>query len=292
MIKSMTSFARTSLTAKEDGWVVEIRSVNHRFFEFSVRTPSSLSSLEAKIREFVQGKIKRGKVTLNISQDNGAKKHDQLFVDEEAAKFYTKSVQELKKKFKLEGELLIGDLLKMPGLFTTEPQAVNPEKVWPSLKRAIDKTLTDALKARSIEGAKLAKDMTSRLDTITKSAKAIERLAKNRTSKVFAKISEKVDALIGDKDLDADRIHREVAFMAERTDITEELVRLDSHLSLFKEKLKEDKEVGRELDFICQEMNREINTISSKSQLFEIATEVIAVKGELEKIREQVQNIE
>lgn len=292
MIRSMTAFARVNIPAKDQNWAIEIRSLNHRFFEFSTKLPSSLSSLEGQLKELVQNEIKRGKVMVSVSQESSEKVVKSLSVDEDVLKGYLTSLRKLKKAHSLEGEVSVSDVLKLPGVFTSESKQESVVKQWPSLKRVVRTALNEAVKAKIVEGAKLAKDIHDRLSKIKKVVEKVEKLGEGRSQKVYKKLNEKVSKLLTDKVKDEDRLYREVALIAERSDITEEVVRLRSHIDLFLSRLTKKGEVGRELDFLCQEMNREINTIGSKAQLFEIATEVVGLKGELEKIREQVQNIE
>ena len=277
---------------REGGWGVEIRSLNHRYFEFSLKIPPALGALENRIRDLAQALMRRGKVTVAINQDTAGDKKSRLSIDEEAVRFYLSSLAKVKKKFKLQGDLSVADLLKFPGLFSGEESGTDPEKAWPVLKKTLTQALDSAIKAKQLEGQKLSKDIEERLAAVTKAVGAIEKLAAGQTERVYKKLSERVTVLIGDKTMDPERMEREVAFLAERNDITEEIVRMKSHLDLFKKRLRGDGEVGRELDFLCQEMNREVNTMTSKAQHFEISTEVVFVKGELEKIREQIQNIE
>ena len=292
MIKSMTAFARLKGSAKEGGWEVEIRSINHRYFEFSVRTPPGLSGLEAKIRELVQSQIARGKITVVLGQEASADAMDPVQLNETAVEFYMSSIQKLVKKYKLNNSFSASDLIRMPGVFSEAPRKTDPEKEWPSIKKVLIRALEQTRKSKQLEGGKLAADIAGRLQKIEAAVRKIESLAGGESQRAFKRIQERVENLFQDKEKDLDRYYREAAFLAERCDVTEEVVRLRSHLDLFKRRLHEDHEVGRELDFVCQEMNREANTMASKSQLFEISTEVVQVKGEIEKIREQIQNIE
>lgn len=292
MARSMTSFARAAGSSHENHWAVEIRSVNHRYFEFSVKLPPVLSALEGQIRDRVKEELKRGKITAQISRDGDSAKDRRLAFDEEAVAYYLKGLQKLKKKFKLAGDITANDILRFPGIFTNEEAQGDPEAHWPAVKKVLGKALAETLKARELEGGKLAQDILERLDAIDAAVKKIEKAAKSEPERIRGKLQERVEQLLADRARDADRLEREVAFLAERCDITEEVVRLKSHLALFRSRLKADGEMGRELDFLCQEINREINTMGSKSQLFEISTEVVFAKGELEKIREQIQNIE
>ncbi|MCI0596976.1 MAG: YicC family protein, partial [candidate division Zixibacteria bacterium] len=271
---------------------VEIKSLNHRYFEFSLRLPPPLSSLENRIRDLVQSRIGRGKVMVAVSHDvqNGTEKA--ISLDESALRFYTSAVQKLKKKYRLQGELTVSDLLKLPGIFTVEQAGEDPERVWAGLKKILEQAVAGAVRSKESEGKRLAADVEKRLTKIEASVRKIETLALGRAEHIYRKLSERIDALLARKEADTERVHREAAFLAERSDITEEMVRLRSHLKVFKQRLAGARDVGRELDFLCQEMNREINTVASKAQMFDISSEVIFVKGEIEKIREQIQNIE
>ncbi len=291
MIRSMTAFSRAVLSSKKGAWTVEIRSLNHRYFEFSVKMPQPFAVLESRVRDLVQSGMRRGKVTVSISQERLEDRRE-MKVDDEAVRFHLETLGKLKKKFKLAGEISLEQVLKLPGIFAAADEAPDPESVWPEIKKAVLKALEQADHSKQQEGAKLARDIEKRLTSVTEAVGKIQKYAASRGDAVFSRLQAKVEALLGEKMKDLERVEREVAFLAERSDITEELVRIKSHIDLFRKKLKQDMEVGRELDFICQEMNREANTMGSKSQFFEISTEVVFVKGELEKIREQIQNIE
>ncbi len=292
MIRSMTAFARISAAGSLAGWTVEVRSINHRFFEFSLRVPPVLADFESEIRDKVQQQIRRGKVSVSISRNGEEERPKEISLNESAIKVYMAALAKLKKRFKAGGEISSSDLLKLPGVFTVRMPEENPRQIWARieklLRQAVDKTLT----AKELEGKQLAKDIQQRLAGITKAVAKIEGLAKDQPARLEKRLAERMAVLLGDKGMDPERLHREAALLAERTDITEEVVRLRSHLELFGKRLQGTGEVGRELDFLCQEINREINTMGSKAQLFDISREVVFLKGELEKIREQIQNIE
>lgn len=293
MIRSMTAFARSPDTGAGKGWEIEIRSVNHRFFEFSFKAPSNIASYEARIKAIAQTKLRRGKVMISISSSSGeddwAKK---VTIDETLVSSYLNAVSALKEKMKLSGELSLRDILMLPKVFSTEREEELTEELWQPLEREVKAALDIMVENRQTEGRKLADDMRARLASIEKACAAVRALSAGQSGRIMSRLSERIQALLKDKEMDQDRLYREVAFLVERGDITEELVRLESHLRLFHDRLDSDQEVGRELDFLCQEVNREINTLGSKSQVFDISTEVIHMKTELEKIREQVQNIE
>ncbi len=292
MVRSMTTFARSSQRAKSGNWVVELRAVNHRYFEFSMKLPSALNPHEGELRERVHARIKRGKITVDINvEDDGNKK---IVLNEKVVDAYLSVARRLKKQNGLGGELKVSDLVGLPGIFTVEKNTLHSAKDLKTIEKVLDQTIERAIKVKEAEGRKLAKDILARLQTITAALGKIEKESTGAPEAIYQKLSARLDRLLLEREKDPDRLHREVAFLAERSDITEEVVRLKSHFGAFRERLDSAKtgEIGRELDFLCQEMHREINTIGSKSQLFEISGEVVFIKGELEKIREQVQNIE
>lgn len=294
MIRSMTAFARVCGTGKEESVCsVEIRSLNHRFFEFSLKAPPGIYPLESRIREVFQEKVRRGKISVSIGL-MGQEDERPLGVDEALVQVYLKAAQDLKKKFGLQGELSIHDVLALPRVLSTEKRVEDTDYLWKRLEPVLLQAIKVLVKAKEAEGKVLASDIRSRLDEIAEAVRKVEKLTEGSSKRLYKKLSERVLALVGDAALDSERLHKEVAFLAERADVTEELVRLKSHLVTFKKRLddKEGGELGRELDFLCQEINRETNTLGSKSQMVEISSEVIFMKKELEKIREQVQNIE
>ncbi len=279
MTRSMTAFGRAGSPVRQGNWNIEVRSINHRYFEFSLKISPAFSALENRVRERVQSIMRRGKVTVAISQDLSGGRSQQISIDEQAAAFYLDSVRKLKKKFKLAGEVSVSDLLKLPGIFGGEESPVDPEKSWSQLSKVLNRALEEAVSAKQFEGKKLAKDIEGRLEVITKAIGKIEHYAANTSERILKKLKDRLTDLLKESTLDPERVHREAAFLAERIDITEELVRMKSHLELFSRRLKSDGEIGRELDFLCQEMNREVNTMGSKSQFFEISTEVVLIKG-------------
>ncbi|HTL47259.1 MAG TPA: YicC/YloC family endoribonuclease [Verrucomicrobiae bacterium] len=289
----MTAFARiTGSGREEENWLVEARSLNHRFFEFSLKSPSLIYPLEVRIRDFFQEKIQRGKVSVCISQANQDENEQVLNIDENVVEFYLNAARELGKKYHLQDDLSLRDVLALPKVFSPDKKSADQEQIWKRLEPVLIKTRKALLKAKETEGEVLAADMVQRLDQIGKTVRKIEKQSVGSSKRLHSKLTARLAQLIEEKDLDQERVSREVAFLAERCDITEEIVRLKAHLDVFRDRLKSEGEMGRELDFLCQEINREVNTIGSKSQVFEISSDVIFIKKELEKIREQVQNIE
>lgn len=247
---------------------------------------------EAQIRPLVQGAMRRGKVSLNISEEGRNGEQVAYELDQEQVRAYLASAKKIKGKFKLQGELCVEDVMKLPGVVKEKVVADALVWNWTKLNALIKKGLDKAIFHKEEEGKKLAKDFRMRLGKIAKTTQSIEEMVKGNTKVYFEKLKARLQELLGSEKMDEDRLYREVALLAERSDITEEVVRMKSHLEIFEKWLSRDGEIGRELDFLCQEMNREANTMASKAQLFEVSQEAIAIKSEIEKIREQVQNVE
>ncbi len=293
MIRSMTCFSRGSRNLAGRTWNFELKSVNQKYFELSLRIPQMLMAYETEIRNLVHLSIERGKVSLNISDVENSNGEARQVLNQVQIDYYLNASEKLRKDHGLSGELQVSDLLRLPG--TIHDAASEAKKVeWKELEKALQVLLKDALIHREDEGKRLAADMTERLATVQKLVAKIEAAAKKNVRHSYDALKKRMLEILRDSGAssDPDRIYREAAILAERSDITEEVVRMKSHFALFTGKMKLATAVGRSLDFICQEMNREANTMGSKAQLFEIAKEVIQLKSEIEKIREQVQNIE
>jgi uncharacterized protein (TIGR00255 family) len=288
----MTAFARVSLPLGGKRWVIEVRSLNQRYFELSLRLPPAMFPLESQARQLIQSVMRRGKVSLNISEEGRNGEPLVYELDQDQIKAYLASSRKIKNKFKLEGKLTVEQVMRLPGVVREKAGTTEPSWYWTKLSGLLKKALGKAVHHKEEEGKKLAEDFRCRLERIGTTTERIESLVRGNQKAYFEKLKTRLKDLLGDEKIDEDRLHREVAFLAERSDITEETVRMKSHLELFKKWLGRQGEMGRELDFLCQEMNREANTMASKAQLFEVSQEAIAIKSEIEKIREQVQNVE
>jgi uncharacterized protein (TIGR00255 family) len=287
----MTGFGRAVGPQKNGGWSVELRSLNHRYFELSMKAPPSLYAVEDRIRELCQNRIKRGKLTVSISETEPAEL-EELALDEKVLRFYLTAIQRVQRRFRLAGDLSAGDLLTLPRIFSVEKKAVEPEKLWRSLRPSLEKALEGLVYSRAREGKALQRDILLRLKKIETGLAEIEQRVKRLPQEHYARLKQRIQEMLQEKVTHEERLWQEAALLAERADVTEEVVRLKSHLRLFREKIGEGEEVGKELDFLLQEMNREANTLSAKGQDFGISKEVVTIKAELEKIREQIQNIE
>lgn len=290
MIRSMTGFARAASPQKKGGWSVEIRSLNHRYFDFSLKAPPYLYGLEDRIREVCQSRIRRGKVMVNINelQTSGL---EEVVLDEKVLRFYLSALRKIQRRFQLKGPPSLSDLLALPRIFSVEKRQGAPDKLWPSLKLPLEKALEFLLESRTREGKTLTQELLNRILGIEKRLAHIEARSKKLPQEYYGKLRERIREFVNGEVAQNERVCQEAALLAEKADITEEVVRLKSHLRLFREKIAKEEEIGKELDFLLQEMNRETNTLSAKGQDFGISKEVVSIKAELEKIREQVQNI-
>jgi len=291
MIKSMTGFGQVRRTVGSWQTSVEIRSWNHRFFECTTRLPAALSSYDEKIRDLIRAAVKRGKIAVSISF-RGQDGSTQLVLDDKKIGLYVRTVRKLQKKHGFKEPLSINALLAVPGLLTASPKEELEESEWRLLVRVINDATQKLTAAKLKEGRALSLDLAKRISAIEKDLKSIEAIRSQVTAKLLERLKARVSSAAEAVQIDPKRLEQEVVMLADRSDITEELVRARHHVDSFRHSLESAEEVGKKLDFISQEIQREINTIGSKAQDVEIGDRVIRVKSELEKIREQIQNVE
>lgn len=289
-MKSMTGFGKSESATKYGKIVIEARSENHRFMDVKIQLPESALSIEPELAEQVKKVIMRGKVRVTVAIEGIRNNASSLNM--EIARESKKTLEKLKKELHIEEEIRLEHLLALREIFSSEQSpALNRNQI-----REIKKTLNQAVRklddTRKSEGNKLEKDLSQRIRKIERLTQKIETKRKEFMKNASAKLKERVEKLLEDSQIDEGRLYQETAFLAERSDITEELVRLKAHIGKFRETLRQAGSVGKELDFLLQEMNRESGTISAKSKDAEISHFIIEFRSELEKIREQVQNIE
>ena len=289
-MKSMTGFGKSETETKSGKISVEARSENHRFLDVKIQLPEYAVSTEPELSEYVKKIIRRGKVRVTVSIEG--KRQDSSALDLDAARESKKTLEKLKRELGIKEDVRLEHLLSIREIFPSESQsALNRGQV-----SALKKTLTASIKklddTRKAEGAKLEKDLKQRIGKIDRLTRKISSKRKEYMKSASLKLKERIEKLLEDNQIDEARLYQEVAYLAERSDITEELVRLTAHVGKFKETLRQSGSVGKELDFLLQEMNRESGTISAKSKDASISHITIEFRSELEKIREQVQNIE
>lgn len=292
MIKSMTGYGRGCVKENGRSFTVEIKSVNNRYLDVYIRLQRQISALEDRIRKYVSTRISRGKVDIYISQDKFSEEDIEINLDENVARAYYNSLCTLKEKFKLKDDITLSMLVDIPDVLKIEKKEEDKEEIWKVIHKATDEALNMFVDMRSSEGLKLSKDISERCDFIQEKVVEIEEKCPVVVDEYRERIRERVSEYLKEIEIDESKLLNEVAFFSDKVNITEEIVRLKSHLVQMKKTLTIEEPVGRKLDFLIQEMNREINTIGSKSSDLFITNLVVDIKSELEKIREQVQNIE
>ncbi|MDR3564862.1 MAG: YicC family protein [Negativicutes bacterium] len=294
MLKSMTGFGRGEFLDAEHRFIVEIKAVNHRYNEIVIRMPKNLGSLEDKIRRSVANTLVRGRIDIFITVDEYGQRGRAVRVDKELAIAYHKALKELGDLFSLNAGDNIYHIARYPDVLKVEEVADDVSLLWSKLSQAVDAAVNNLMTMRLAEGENIQKDMLERIDNLADHVRFIEerapRIAEEYREKLLGRMRELL-ATIG-AEPDQARLLQEAALYADRTSITEELVRLGSHLKQLRDTLLSSDAVGRKLDFIIQEVNRETNTIASKANDSAVANVVLEIKSEMEKVREQIQNIE
>ncbi|MHB8174772.1 MAG: YicC/YloC family endoribonuclease [Nitrospirota bacterium] len=288
MIKSMTGFGK----GEGGGFVVEMRSVNHKFLDIAPRLPKSLSPLEARLKKAVGERFSRGRIDVFVTSGGSEEGPKALKLDIQAAKQYIGLLSELKSQFGLSGEVDLNMVGSLKDIIIFQEETGDLEAVWSSLEAPLKEAMNALERMRAEEGVNLDADIRSRALSISLGLDEVAKRSPEVVKEYQAKLKDRVEKLAQGVELDGDRLAQEAALMADRCDITEEIVRGKSHLAQLHKMLDEGGPVGRKMDFLIQEINRELNTIGSKASDFEIARRVIEMKSEMEKIREQVQNIE
>lgn len=293
MIKSMTGFGRCEYAKGERRFVVEMKGVNHRYLDVNIRMPKKLNFFETAIRNLLKQSVQRGKVDIFISYEDLSESQVALKYNETLAGEYLRYFHEMEESFGLENDIRVSTLSRCPEVLTMEEQAVNEEELWNELKQALDGAIRQFVETRGTEGENLKKDLIEKLDGMVKLADQIEERSPQILSEYRQKLETKVKELLADTQIEEGRIAAEVVMFADKICTDEEVVRLRSHILHMKETLQSDESgIGRKLDFIAQEMNREANTILSKANDLETSNIGIDLKTEIEKVREQIQNIE
>lgn len=290
--RSMTGFGAGEITTAAGRYGVEMRSVNHRFCEVVIRMPRDLSPLEDRVRTIVQGRVLRGRIDVAIVRDDYGRRPRTVKTDVDLAKAYVTALDGLRQALPVAGSVDLSLLLSLPDLVKIEEEKEDVEASWPAVESGVGAALDRLLAMREAEGARLGADLVARLSRMERTAEAIAARAPQVVEDYHARLGRRVQELAGGVAVDPGRLATEVALFADRSDITEELTRFRSHLVQFRTTLAGSGAIGRTLEFIVQEMGRETNTIGSKANDLEITRHVIAIKGELESLREQIQNVE
>ncbi|HIX99577.1 YicC family protein [Faecalicatena contorta] len=293
MIKSMTGFGRCELSDGERKFTVEMKGVNHRYLDVNIRMPKKLNFFETSIRSLLKQSVSRGKVDIFITYEDLSEGQAVLKYNASLAKEYMESLREMEEQFGLENDVRVSTLSRYPEVLTMEEQALDEEEIWNCLKKAMEGAISQFVETRTLEGENLRRDIIDKLDGMAELVEFIEVRSPKIIAEYREKLEEKVRELLADTQIDDSRIAAEVVIFADKICTDEEVVRLKSHISHMKDVLLSDEAgIGRKLDFIAQEMNREANTILSKANDLEVSNRGIDLKTEIEKVREQIQNIE
>ena len=292
MLKSMTGFGRSEIANESQKITVEMKAVNHRYCDINIKMPKKLSIFEAGIRNLLKKYIQRGKVDVFITYEDYTENNMVLKYNEELAAEYVRVLQKMGEQLGIENDVRVSALSRYPDVLTLEEQTVDTDELWGVLEEALHKASEQFVEARLIEGENLKNDLVGKLDGMLEDVDFIEKRSPEILTEHRQRLEAKVKELLGDSTIDESRIVTETTIFADIICVDEEIVRLRSHITSTRNALIEGDSIGRKLDFIAQEMNREANTILSKANDLEVANRAINLKTEIEKVREQIQNIE
>lgn len=292
MIKSMTGFGRAEFADEKRKFTVEIKSVNHRYLDVNIKMPKKLNFFESAIRTLLKEYIERGKVDVYITYEDYTEDNFSLQYNSGLAAEYLKYLNQMAEEFKLDNDIRVSTLSKYPDVFVMEEQTPDEKELWSGLEKALRMACEQFVTSRIKEGEHLKRDLIDKLTNMLSYVDFIEERSPEILKEYRGRLEDKVKELLGDRQIDDARIATEVTIYADKICVDEETVRLRSHIETAKETLTNGGSVGRKLDFIAQEMNREANTILSKANNLEISDTGIDLKTDIEKVREQIQNIE
>lgn len=292
MIKSMTGFGRCELSNEKRKITVELKSVNHRYLDVNIRMPKKLNFFESAIRTLLKEYMQRGKVDMFISYEDYSEQTLAVKYNATIAKEYLTYLQQMADEFNLENDIRVSSLSRYPEVLTMEEQSADEDELWSDLSQAIREACTQFVATRTTEGEHLKQDLVEKLHHMRDNVDKVEQRAPQIIAEYRSKLMEKVNELLDDTQIDEARLSTEIVLFADKICTDEETVRLKSHITSMLNALERSEGIGRKLDFIAQEMNREANTILSKSNDLETSDIAIELKTEIEKVREQIQNIE
>lgn len=288
----MTGYGRSQKILNGRDILVEIRSVNHRYYEYSSRVPRTFSYIDEKLKGLLKTGISRGKVEVAVTINNIEGKDSEIAINKGVAEGYVNALRSVSKELGLEDDLSLSKLIKLPDIFNIQKTPDDEEQVWNDVSEVTKEALERFVEMRKVEGERLRNDVIQKADAILEMVGRVEKLSPQTVENYRNRLYKKLSEILEDKNIDEQRILTEAAVFSEKIAVDEETVRLRSHISQLKTMLDADEAVGRKLDFIVQEMNREVNTIGSKAQDLNVTKIVVDMKAEIEKIREQIQNIE
>lgn len=292
MIKSMTGYGRAQQLVDGMNITVEIKSVNHRYFEFTSKLSRTYGFLDEKLKSFFNGRLTRGKMECFVQIEAVEEPDTVISLNHSLVKGYIDAYKELAETYGLENDIKVSDISRVGDIFAVRKQAADEDRIWAAVSVVAEAALNGFVSMREREGARLRDDVLSRLDEIIKNVEFIEERSPRTVAEYNEKLLGRLRELLNDTHIDEQRILTEAAIFADKIAVAEETVRLRSHISQLRMFLDSSEAIGKKMDFLIQELNREANTIGSKAQDVEIARRVVSIKAEIEKIREQIQNIE
>lgn len=292
MLKSMTGYGRCEAVTDGKKILVEIKSVNHRYSDYNIKVPRHLGYMEDKIRKYVSKSVTRGKIDIYVNVDYFETADKEITLNKELAKSYIDALFELRDEFKLTDDITVTSVARNGEIFKSERIEEDEEALWQSVSEVLETALSDFVAMRAREGKRIEKDLCERIAYMRTLADAVDKRSPQTVSEYKERLYEKIKEILDGREIDEGRILTEVAIYADKVAVNEETVRLNSHFDEFDEIIASGEPAGRRLDFLIQEINREVNTIGSKASDIEIAKTVVTLKGEIEKLREQIQNIE
>ena len=291
MIKSMTGYGRANQEIDFRKYQVEIKSVNHRYLDISVRLPRELNYMEDYIKKAISAKIKRGKIDVFITFEDDSKEGKKIKINTQLAKNYIAELRKLANEENLLTDIQITEIAKYPDVLSIQ-ENLDDKKIKIELLKVVEEATDKLINMRKAEGEKISEDLNKRLDIIQEKINELDKFSTGLIEEYVVKLEERIKQILKEQEIDKNRLAQEVVIYADKCSIQEEITRLNSHIAQFKNILQSDDAVGKKIDFIIQEMNRETNTIGSKSSSLDVTNGVIDMKTEIENLREQVQNIE
>lgn len=292
MIRSMTGFGRSKYECNSREYIVEIKSVNNRYSDITIKMPRSISCLEEKVRKQISNNIARGKVDVFITFNNYSEKGKTIKINSELAKQYIKELKALAEETNIIDNVNIVDISKYPEVLNLKLDDEDTDEIWSELQIALNEAINNFVSMRGTEGAKIKEDLETRIKTIEEKIEKASLASKNLVNEYKDKLEKRINEMLKTAVVDETRLAQEVVIYSDKCSVEEEITRLKSHISQFLELLNNQGAIGKKLDFIIQEMNRETNTMGSKANCLELTNYVVDMKTEIENIREQIQNIE
>lgn len=291
MIKSMTGFGRGKLEVDGREYIIEIKSVNHKYSDISIKMPRNFSFVEDEIRKEINKNISRGKIDVNILYLNNGNKQEKVIINKALAKNYINEIRQLINEADVNSSINIMEIIKLPDVLNIQSEE-SEEQITKEIKQVLNIAIEEFLKMREKEGKTIYQDLVNRIDDVNINVEQILRLSTGLIEEYIVKLKKRIEEILKNEIIDENRLAQEVVIYADKCSIEEEITRLKSHIQQFKELLDIKEPVGKRLDFLIQEMNREANTIASKSASIDITNIVVELKTQIENIREQIQNIE